>query len=83
MFGTPFGDGLRCAAGTVTRLGTATAVGGAATIPGAGDPSVSVKGLVPWNGGLRLYQVWYRNSATFCTPSLFNLTNGLKILWVP
>jgi hypothetical protein len=81
--GAVFGDGLRCAGGSVVRLKIATASGGASTFPAAGDPPVSVKGLVPATGGLRVYQVWYRNSAAFCSPSLFNLTNGLKILWVP
>ncbi len=81
--GAVFGDGLRCAAGSVVRLGIEGASSGAATYPGVGDPRVSVKGLLPSDGGLRLYQVWYRNSAAFCSPALFNLTNALKILWVP
>jgi hypothetical protein len=41
---------------------------------------VSVRGgvTVP---GVRTYQTWYRNASPFCTPSTFNLTNGLSILW--
>jgi hypothetical protein len=40
-----------------------------------------VRGGVPINGGLRTYQVWYRNAANFCTSSTFNLTNGVAIQW--
>jgi hypothetical protein len=85
--GTAFGDGLRCAAGAVIRLGTKT--NGATPFPpnssqypAAGDPSISVRGLVTVPG-VRTYQVWFRNAAAFCTPSAFNLTNGYEINWVP
>ncbi len=81
--GSPFGDGLRCAAGAVIRLGTATNVDGASQFPAAGDPPVSVRGGLPPGGGTRTYQVWYRNAAAFCTVSTFNLTNGLSTVWVP
>ncbi|MBL8862220.1 MAG: hypothetical protein JNK02_09420 [Planctomycetes bacterium] len=81
--GSPFGDGLRCVAGTVIRLATKTAAGGVASYPGVGDPSVSVRGLLPPGGGTRYYQAWYRNAAAFCTPSTFNLTNGVQVSWAP
>ncbi len=80
--GTAFGDGLRCAGGTVVRLKTKTNVAGESSYPGAGDPSVSVKGQIT-APGTRTYQVWYRNAAAFCTPSTFNLSNGLEITWTP
>ncbi len=84
--GSQFGDGLRCAGGTIIRLKTYTATGtpGAATstYPQAGDPSVSVRGGVT-TAGTRTYQAWYRNSAAFCTPSVFNLSNGFEIAWAP
>jgi hypothetical protein len=78
--GTAFGDGLRCVGGTIVRLGTKTNAAGASQYPAAGDPSVSVKGGVA-AGDVRHYQVWYRNAATFCTTSTFNLTNGFSITW--
>jgi len=81
--GVTFGDGLRCAAGTVLRLGTKVAAGGSAAYPTGGDPSVSQRGLLPAGGGTRHYQVWYRNAAAFCTPATFNLTNGLTADWSP
>jgi hypothetical protein len=77
---TAFGDGLRCVGGTVIRLGTKTNAGGASAYPGPGDLSVSVRGGVT-AGQTRHYQTWYRNAAAFCTPSTFNLTNGLTIVW--
>jgi hypothetical protein len=78
--GTVFGDGLRCAAGTVIRLGTKSNVGGASQYPAAGDTSVSVRGLVA-APGTRTYQVWYCNAAAFCSASTFNLSNGIQITW--
>ncbi len=78
--GIVFGDGLRCAGGTIIRLGTQSNVAGASEYPEPGDPSVSVRGLVT-TPGTRVYQVWYRNAASFCTPSTFNLTNGLEVVW--
>jgi hypothetical protein len=80
--GAVFGDGLRCAAGSITRLGTKVNAAGASSYPGVGDQSVSVRGAV-LAPGTREYQVWYRNSASFCTPGTFNLTNGLQVTWAP
>jgi hypothetical protein len=80
--GALFGDGLRCAGGTVVRLGTKANVAGASQYPAAGDLTVSQKGLVTLPG-TRTYQIWYRNAAAFCTASTFNLTNGFEINWLP
>ncbi len=78
--GGPFGDGLRCAGGMIVRLGTKTNAAGISQFPASGDPLVSVRGLVT-TPGVRTYQVWYRNAATFCTVSTFNLTNGTQVSW--
>ncbi len=78
--GSAFGDGLRCAGGSIVRLKAVTNVAGLSHYPGSGNPSVSVKGAIT-TPGVRTYQVWYRNAAAFCTPSTFNLTNGLEITW--
>jgi hypothetical protein len=80
--GAVFGDGLRCAAGTVVRLGIQSNSGGASSYPGFGNPSVSSAGAVT-SAGDRIYQVWYRNNASFCTPAPYNLTNGLRVAWAP
>ncbi|MCY2958562.1 MAG: hypothetical protein NTY35_00190, partial [Planctomycetota bacterium] len=66
--GTVFGDGLRCAAGSVIRLGTKT--------------NAAVKGANV-AGNVRTYQCWYRNAAAFCTVDTFNLTNGVQATWQP
>jgi len=80
--GTVFGDGLRCATGVVVRLGTKAAVSGTASHPDFADPSIAASGaVVP--GTTRYYQAHYRNSATFCAAGTFNLTNGLRVLWLP
>ncbi len=84
LAGTPFGDGLRCVAGSVVRIGVRQTLCGnrewGHNMPG--DPKISFAGgvAVP---GLRYYQVWYRNSAVFCTAAPYNLTNGYQVQWVP
>jgi hypothetical protein len=80
--GAVFGDGLRCAGGTIVRLGIEANVQGASQYPNAGEARISVKGTdAP--GATRRYQAWYRDAAAFCTPSTFDLSNGLEVLWVP
>jgi len=78
--GVAFGDGKRCAGGTVIRLGTKNAVANTSSYPSGADLPVSVRGLIT-APGTRTYQGWYRNAAAFCTPSTFNLTNGYEIAW--
>jgi hypothetical protein len=78
--GVAFGDGLRCAGGAVVRLRTKTNVLGASQFPEAMDAPLSVSGVVT-SPGVRHYQVWYRNAASFCTSDTWNLTNGSSITW--
>ena len=80
--GSVFGDGLRCAAGSVIRLGTKQNASGGSQYPAAGDLTIAVKGLNS-AGAVRDYQCWYRNAASFCTVSTFNLTNGVQVTWQP
>jgi hypothetical protein len=80
--GAVFGDGLRCAGGSVVRLGTKTISFGAATWPQAGDPAVSVKGFVP-AGSMRTYQVFYRDPPSTCTAAKFNTSDGYAVGWQP
>lgn len=81
-FGAVLGDGLVCTTGSVVRLGSTLNVSGASLHPAPGGPLVSVGGAVP-PGAIRHYQVRYRNSAVFCTPDVFNLTNGVRVVWSP
>lgn len=81
----PFGDGLACLAGTMRRLGTRPASGGSVAF-GHGialDPSISVAGGLPPAGGVRHYQVFYRDISSFCTTAALNTTNGVTIVWGP
>lgn len=82
-YGASFGDGVRCVGGTGIRLRVKTATFGSVVFPAAGEPRVSVTGMVPTSGGQRFYQAWYRNNGTFCTTATFNLTNGYEIAWAP
>jgi Tol biopolymer transport system component len=78
--GAVFGDGLRCAGGASARLGQKTASGGIARYPESGDVPISVQGGIQ-AGDTRTYQYWYRNTAAFCTPAGFNLTNAIEATW--
>ena len=75
-----FGDGLRCVATSVVRLGTKTNAGGSSAYPAPGDQPISVRGSCS-PGDSRNYQCWYRNAAAFCTAATFNLTNGMNVVW--
>ncbi|MCY2959573.1 MAG: hypothetical protein NTY35_05345 [Planctomycetota bacterium] len=81
--GSFFGDGLRCATGSIVRLGTKTAAGGIASYGYPADIPIHTKGLLSVVGGWRYYQCWYRNSAAYCTASTFNLSNAAALLWSP
>ena len=80
--GVSFGDGLRCAGGSVIRLGVAFNASNQSRYPPVAGPSVSTVGACA-PGDVRTYQTWYRDSASFCTSSTFNLTNGLSVTWGP
>lgn len=83
--GRLFGDGLRCVSGNVVRIASRTAAAGTIRVGGCvfGDLAISTREPIT-SGAVRHYQVWYRNSdPTFCTTSLFNLTNGLTVIWHP
>jgi hypothetical protein len=83
-YGYVFGDGLLCVSGSLIRLGARSIAGSGAFGYGvSGDPSISVRGGLSPTGGTRYYQAWYRNPVGFCTPGTFNLTNGIRIAWVP
>jgi hypothetical protein len=80
--GAVFGDGLRCAGGSIVRLGTKLNAGGSSAYPSGADQPVHVRGSDN-AGDVRTYQCWYRNAAAFCSPSTFNLTNGVQVVWAP
>jgi hypothetical protein len=76
--GTLFGDGLRCAGGTIKRLGVRQpdALGAAAWGPGLGP-------LGGWSAGdTRRLQVWYRDPLASPCGAGFNLSNGFELSFV-
>ena len=80
--GVAFGDGLRCLAGPYVRFPAQASINGVSRYPGPTNPNVSTVGqvLVP---GTHRYQIWYRDSAAFCTSSTFTYTNALEVAWGP
>jgi hypothetical protein len=81
-FGFPFGDGERCVSGSIRRFKAKANSAGASSYPIGTDAPISVAGAVN-PGDVRYYQAWYRNPASFCSASTFNLTNGVSIVWQP
>ncbi len=84
--GTPslIDDGITCVGGAVIRLGSRTVVGNLVAYPRDGDQPISVRGAIPASAGVtRVYQVFYRNAATFCTSATSNRTNALRLTWLP
>ena len=84
--GLPFGDGVRCVAGTLLRLYVAGASDGAVSVPPPGGPSVTQAaaglGAPIAPGALRWYQAYYRDpDPGFCSPATFNATNAVRIAW--
>jgi|688.fasta_scaffold07671_9 hypothetical protein len=79
--GTAFGDGKLCVTGSMMRLGTVLNSGGGSSVPNVSNPiPLSQRGGVT-TSGIRNYQLYYRNPASFCTSGTFNLTNALSITW--
>ncbi|MCB9915902.1 MAG: hypothetical protein H6828_12295 [Planctomycetes bacterium] len=77
--GSIFGDGLRCAGGSVKRMGV--------RVPDAGGnaswgPALSAVGVYT-PGDTRSFQVWYRDPAISPCGSNFNLSNGVTITFLP
>jgi len=86
-----YGDGLRCTGGTLKRLYVKNAVGGGVVAPQAGDLSVSARSAALGDpiqaGETRTYQTYYRDpSPSFCPApagNTFNVSNGVRIGWLP
>jgi len=84
--GLVFGDGVRCVNGTLKRLYTKSAVGGVVTAPVGADPHVRARSAALGDtipaGGVRYYQVYYRDpNVGFCPNGTFNVSNGYIITW--
>ena len=77
--GLTFGDGLRCAGGSIRRLGI--------RVPSAGGTASYGPGLAAaggWNSGeTRHFQVWYRDPVSSPCGTTFNLSNGVTVTFTP
>ena len=88
-----YGDGLRCTGGTLKRLFKITpATGAVLTAPGAlsippSPMTVSARSAALMDpltaGSIRYYDVFYRDSAPYCTSATFNVTNAVRTVWSP
>ncbi len=79
-----FGDGVRCAGGTLLRMRVKVNVNGASRFPDSSDTvTLSARGgVVPGSGVRRYYQTYYRNAApSYCPPATFNVTGGWVVDW--
>jgi plastocyanin len=84
-----FGDGLRCAGGSLKRLAAHNASSGAVQYPQGADPSITVRSAALGDpiapGSIRYYQTYYRDpNLNFCPNppgNSWNVTNGIQILW--
>lgn len=74
--GNPFGDGLRCVGGPVTRIQTVIA-NGAGTAVSSINVAARVGATV---GSTNTIQYWYRDTTGPCG-NLFNFSHGLEITW--
>jgi hypothetical protein len=83
--GIVFGDGVRCANGTLLRLYTTNAVGGSVSAPQGADPSITARSgalgdtIAP--GTSRYYHAYYRDPNLVFCPAGFNATNAVQIDW--
>ncbi|MDP6763998.1 MAG: right-handed parallel beta-helix repeat-containing protein [Planctomycetota bacterium] len=75
--GLPFGDGLRCVAGSLRRLEVAFSSG---TGDSATTVNVGVAGGVA-AGETKHYQLWYRAPGSSPCGFGFNLTNAVSVTW--
>jgi hypothetical protein len=84
-----FGDGLRCAGGTLKRLYSKSAIGGVATAPERGEMSITSRSAALGDpiapGTMRVYMTYYRDPGPrFCpvpAGSTFNSSGAVRIPW--
>jgi hypothetical protein len=86
--GAVFGQGVRCAGGSLKRLYLKTASGGSISAPEAGDPTVSARSAALGDtilaGQMRWYAVYYRDPIVLggCpATSTLNITQTQLVAW--
>jgi hypothetical protein len=88
--GFVFGQGIRCAGGSIKRMYLHIAVAGVTSAPSGGDPKITARsaalGSVITPGSTRWYQAWYRDPTVLggCPVlSGYNASSGQQIIWGP
>ena len=79
---TPFGAGLRCFSGAISRIAVRPVIASTSQLGVPVTAMVSVLGGIT-SPGTYNYAVYYRDQATTACPFSFNITNGLKVVWIP
>jgi len=89
--GVVFGDGVRCAGGSLKRLYVRNASGGVASAPQPGNPSITAQStalgdpIAPLSGATRIYQAYYRDpNLAFCAAppgNSWNISSAITIIW--
>jgi len=79
--GVSFGDGKRCAGGTIVRLLTRNTGNGGFTVPEQGGPGLAALGHLQ-TPGERTYQVFYRDAAGPCGTG-WNSSTAVRLDWGP
>ncbi|MFM7282039.1 MAG: hypothetical protein ACKO32_09705 [Planctomycetia bacterium] len=89
--GVVFGDGVRCAGGSLKRLYVRNASGGVASAPQPGNPSITAQSTAlgdpigPLSGATRIYQAYYRDpNLAFCAAppgNSWNISSAITIIW--
>lgn len=77
----PFGNGLRCAGGTLQRTQVRQANDNGRANWGQGPSDFGPAGSITAGDEL-VFQVWYRDPDAFCAQG-FNLTNGFRLTMTP
>ena len=77
--GSHFGDGLRCAGGSIIRLGVRMADGA-----GTAQWGPALAGTGGWSSGdVRRFQLWYRDPGGSPCGNDFNLSHGVEVTFTP
>ena len=81
--GTLWGAGLRCAGGSLKRLGVRFSDATGASDTSGYPHTISAKAGNIAPGDTRYYQCWYRNPQNSPCASEFNTSNGVAVTWLP
>jgi len=81
--GSAWGDGLRCAGGSLRRLGVRFADWTGSSNTSGFPLSISAKAGNVTAGDTKYYQCWYRNPTESPCLTDFNLSNGVAVSWWP